>query len=80
MVHLPWLLSFHGLALDRLLERPPRAPHHPSASYDAAPRKDARASREPGGGGRTPPVCAPQVASSPPYGPASDGVVARFEN
>ena len=50
---------------------PPRAPP-PSASCDAPPRKGARYDREPGGGGRTPPVCAPQVASSPPYGPASD--------
>ena len=49
--------------------QPPRAPHHPSASYDAAPRKGARYAREPGGGGRTPPVCAPQVASSHRTGP-----------
>ena len=42
------------------------------ASCDAPPRKGARHAREPGGGGRTPPVCAPQVAYRPPHGLASD--------
>ena len=51
---------------------PPRAPRRPSASCDAPPRKGARHAREPGGGGRTPPVCAPQVAYRPPHGLASD--------
>ena len=51
---------------------PPRAPPRPFASCDAPPRKGTPYASEPGGGGRTPPVCAPQVASSPPYGPASD--------
>ena len=48
---------------------PPRAPHHPSASYDAAPRKGAR---PPGTGawsgaavGRTPTACAPRLAHGP---------------
>ena len=49
-----------------------RAPRRPSASCDAPPRKGARYAREPRGGGRTPPVCAPQVASRPTYGPARD--------
>ena len=52
---------------------PPRAPHHPSASCDAPPHKGAWYAREPGGGGRTPPVCAPRVGLGPtPYGLASD--------
>ena len=50
----------------------PRAPRRPSASCDAPPRKGARHASEPGGGGRTPPVCAPQVAYRPPHGLASD--------
>ena len=47
---------------------PPRAPHHPSASYDAAPRKGARPPGTAGGRGRTPPVCAPQIAPGTPPG------------
>ncbi len=50
----------------------PRTARRPSASCDAPPRKGARHAREPGGGGRTPPVCAPQVAYRPPHGLASD--------
>ena len=46
-----------------------RAPHHPSASYDAAPRKGAPAPphrRVAGGGsGRTPPACAPRLTHGP---------------
>ena len=55
----------------------PRAPHHPSASYDAAPRKGARPPphrRVAGGGsGRTPPACAPRLTHGPPIrtGPRS---------
>ena len=44
---------------------PPRARRRPSASCDAPPRKGARYAREPGGGGPTPAVYAPQVASRP---------------
>ena len=47
---------------------PPRAPHHPSASYDAAPRKGARPGSRPrggGGSGRTPPVGALRLAPRP---------------
>ena len=52
---------------------PRTAPPRPFASCDAPPRKGTPYAREPGGGGRTPPVCAPQVASRPTeYGPASD--------
>ena len=43
----------------------PRAPPRPFASCDAPPRKGTPYAREPGGGGRTPPVCAPQVESRP---------------
>ena len=48
---------------------PPRVPHHPSASYDAAPRKGAR---PPGTGTRPgaavagpPPACAPWLTHGP---------------
>ena len=55
---------------------PPRAPHHPSASYDAAPRKGARPRHRRvagGGSGRTPVACAPRLAHRPQvYEPASD--------
>ena len=49
--------------------RPPRAPHHLSTLYDAAPRKGAR---PPGTGAwpgaavaRTPPACAPRLTHGP---------------
>ena len=48
---------------------PPRAPHHPSASYDAPPRKGARPPwhrhASGGGSGRTPPACAPRLTHGP---------------
>ena len=52
---------------------PARASRRPFASCDAPPHKGAWYAREPGGGGRTPPVCAPRVGLGPtPYGLASD--------
>ena len=48
---------------------PPRAPHHPSASYDAAPRKGAFGPPAPARGrGRQwpgPPACAPRLTHGP---------------
>ena len=55
--------------------RPARAPHHPSASSDAAPRKGRTAPRHRrvarGWRGRAPPVCARGIASSTPWGDMS---------
>ena len=44
---------------------PPRAPHHPSASYDAAPRKSAPLRVGGVAGAGPPPGCAPGIASRP---------------